>query len=65
MSPADEEKPLFVLLEDDRQVSKFSAEADVLLEPAFDRNRRSDVDVVISVDVRPYLVTVGNLSFTS
>lgn len=59
-----EEDPFFVLLEDDKQVSRFSAEADVLLEPRC-AGQENEVGVVVAVDVRPYLVTMSTMSFGS
>lgn len=58
--PNDDENPFFILLEDDKQVTRFSAEVDILLDTA-----QTGVDVLISVDVRPYLVTMSTMSFGS
>lgn len=59
-SRAQEKKsdnPMFVLLEDDRQITKVSVETDVLLEPLDagrpDQYADSDVRLVITVDLAP------------
>jgi len=62
--PGPDEDPFFVLLEDDSQVSHLSVETDTLLDPAslddFDQRK---VRLVITVELRPYNVTWGNISF--
>lgn len=53
--PADcEEEPFFCLLEDDGLVSKFSVEADNLLQPlTAGRPNHSDARLVLTVEIRP------------
>jgi hypothetical protein len=57
--PAEDEKPFFCLLEDDKLLTKVSLETDHLLKPA-DVN---DVSVVITVRIRPADVRVDNFHF--
>ncbi len=62
--PKDGEDPFFVLMEDDSQVTHLEVETDRLLDPP--RNIKADladVRLVITVEVRPYDVTMFNLSF--
>jgi hypothetical protein len=64
-NPAEGEEPFFCLLEDDQLVTSLSVESDRYLIPA-DGNRDEDrrqVHVVVTADVRPYDVTMFNLSF--
>ena len=64
VNPDPDEDPFFCLLEDDKQVSHFAVETDTLLDPPTD----DDADyrkakLVITVELRPYYVTMLNLSF--
>jgi hypothetical protein len=63
-TPLEGEDPFFVLMEDDSLVSHFSVETDTLLDPpvpgAADTRRAK---VVVTVDMRPYHVTLFNSSF--
>jgi len=64
-TPADGEDPFFVLLEDDDLVTKLSVDTDALLEPPVG-NKEADrrmVKLVITVELKPYDVTLFNLSF--
>lgn len=63
--PGDTEHPFFCLLEDDRLITGLSVETDRLLEPLVGNTNsaRSQVHVVITIDVRPYTTTMFNLSF--
>lgn len=65
-TPRENEDPFYVLLEDDKQVSHLSVETDRLLDPPkADRNEdRHMAHVVITVTLRPYYVTMFNLSFS-
>lgn len=62
--PRKNEKPFFVLLEDDRQVTHLEVETDRLLVPT---TRNPDdaalAHLIISVDVRPYFGTFDNGAF--
>ncbi len=62
--PSPDETPMFCLLWDDKQVSHFSVETDTLLDPETkeDADRRK-VRLVVTVELRPYDVTMFNLSF--
>ena len=63
-TPQAGEDPFYVLLEDDKQVTHLEVETDTLLDPptggAFDHRL---VRLLITVDLRPYNVTMFNLSF--
>ena len=57
------ENPLFVLLENDRQITKVSVETDQLLEYVTPNQDVNEVRLVITVKIRPYEVHAGNLPF--
>jgi hypothetical protein len=63
----DDEKPFYVLLENDRLITAISVETDTLLEPVEDPETHKEVPMenavrlVISVTVRPYRVHWDNL----
>lgn len=62
--PDDSENPFFCLLEDDNQVSGLTVETDTLLDVDGENDRdHSKVKLIISVDVRPWYVTLFNASF--
>jgi hypothetical protein len=63
--PSADENPFFyVLLEDDRQVTHLEVETDLALQPNPEAPKdESFVRLVISVEIRPYTVTMDNLSF--
>jgi hypothetical protein len=64
--PTEDEKPFFVLLEDDKLLSHVSVETDMLLEPspsAAGQFLTNDARLVITVTLRPSAVTIGNLHF--
>lgn len=61
IAPLEGEDPFFVLLEDDKQVSHFSVETDRLLDPP--NEDASNVRLIITVELRPYIVTGFNISF--
>lgn len=61
--PETDEKPFFVLLEDDALVSKLSVETDTLLEPVvWGIPDDYDCRLVITVTVRPTITTFYNLA---
>jgi hypothetical protein len=63
-APRDDENPFYVLLENDNQVTGLAVETDMLLDPiTTDDSDERRVKLVISVEVRPYDVTMFNLSF--
>jgi hypothetical protein len=63
VSPKPGEDPFFCLLEDDKQVSHLSVETDRLLDPSDGDPDQSQAKLVITVELRPYYVTMLNLSF--
>ena len=58
---ADDESPFFVLLEDDKLISRVSVETDRLLEPIGDKYDPHDARLVITVKHRPYELTISNM----
>lgn len=63
-TPADGEDPFFCLLRDDKQVTHLEVETDTLLDPmAEDDADRSKARIIVTVELRPYYVTMNNLSF--
>jgi hypothetical protein len=62
--PGRDDDPLYCLLWDDRQVSHLTVETDTLLDQqmAGDADQRK-VRLVITVELRPYFVTMFNLAF--
>jgi hypothetical protein len=62
--PKDGEDPFFVLLENDNQVTGLTVETDRLLDPMTnDESDQRMVKLIISVEIRPYDVTIFNLPF--
>jgi len=60
--PEHDEKPFFVLLEDDQLITKVSVESDQLLE--FETPDTVDeVRLIVTVRIRPYQMHIGNLEF--
>jgi hypothetical protein len=57
-TPADDEKPFFCLLEDDKLITKVSVETDRLLVPTTDK---TTAHLVITVKVRPYDLSLYNI----
>ena len=63
--PKEGEDPFFVLLEDDKLVTHLEVETDTLLDPPTGGNfDHRLVHLVITVELRPYNVTLFNLSFS-
>jgi hypothetical protein len=65
-TPAEGEDPFFCLLEDDDLVTALRVETDMLLDPPKNEGTdaaRSEVKLVISVELRPDNVTMFNLNF--
>jgi hypothetical protein len=64
-TPGADDDPFFCLLEDDKQVSRFVVETDTLLDPPVGTNLDdTEARVVVTVELRPYDVTLFNLSFS-
>jgi hypothetical protein len=62
--PRDGEDPFFCLLEDDKQVHRLMVETDTLLDPQTeDSADQRKVKLVVTVELRPYYVTMFDLSF--
>jgi hypothetical protein len=62
-SPSDAEKPFFVLLEDDKLITKVSFETDQLLQYVSDPPNEADVRLIITVRLRPWELDVENMQF--
>ena len=63
-NPAEDERPFFVLLQDDKLISQLSVETDLLLEPTGATEADdNDARLVITVQTRIYGATFGNLSY--
>ena len=63
-TPEPGQNPFYVLLEDDRLISRAAVTSDMLLEPVEGVEREEDaVRLVINVSVRPYRVTFENIDF--
>ncbi len=62
LPPQDGETPLFVLLDDDRQVTHLEVETDALLS-APDGSSDAYVQLSVLVEIRPYHTNMFNLSF--
>jgi hypothetical protein len=61
-TPADDEKPMFVLLEDDGLITKLAVETDRLLDLS-NSDQINTVSLVITVRLRPYEMTINNMQF--
>jgi len=61
--PAEDERPFFVLLEDDRLITRVSVETDRLLEPINGKFDAHDARLIITVRLRPYELHVENMHF--
>src|SRR5437016_6101310 len=59
--PGQDEIPFFVLLEDDRLVTRLSVETDTLLEPTGPEAGQQDARLIITVRLQPYLRVLGTL----
>ena len=62
--PASDEKPFYCLLEDDDLITKISVETDQLLAFDGDNENIGNVALVITVRLRPYETTLGNMAFS-
>jgi hypothetical protein len=68
-TPSADEEPFFVLLQEDSLVTGFSVESDNLFNlenetPIVSRNDDlSEVNLTITVTIKPYNVTLFNLNF--
>lgn len=62
-TPAADEDPFYVLLQDDRLITHVAVTSDTLLEPVPDVQEGNAVRLVIGVTITPYKVTRNNLDF--
>lgn len=62
-SPDADEMPFFCLLEDDSLITRFTVEADTLLEPLHAQMNENDARVVVTVTLKPYISTTFNYGF--
>jgi hypothetical protein len=65
-TPAAGEEPFYVLMEEDKLVSAFSVDTDLLLIPPKASDREIDLRwsmVIVSVELKPYVSTNAALSF--
>jgi hypothetical protein len=58
-----DENPLYVLLEDDKLITKVSVETDQLLEFSTAASDINDARLVITIRLRPYEMHLGNMQF--
>jgi hypothetical protein len=61
--PAVEENPMFVLLEDDRLVTRVSVETDQLLQPTGPDAGAQDARLIITVRLSPYVRLIGTMGY--
>ena len=62
--PSQDEDPFFVLLENDKLVTSLAVETDALLSPPREAQHQACyARVIITVELRPYDVTMFNLGF--
>lgn len=62
-TPTDDEDPFYVLLEDDKLVTRLSVETDTLLQPTGEKPNRNDARLVITVKLRPAELSWKNIVF--
>lgn len=62
-NPAGDEDPMFVLLEDDRLVTKLTVETDQLLQPTGPNAGQQDARLVITVRITPYVRLIGTMGY--
>lgn len=58
------EKPFYCLLEDDKLLTRLTLETDEMLEPVNSTIVDSEVRLIITIEVRPFIVSMDNLHFT-
>jgi hypothetical protein len=62
--PEKDEEPFFVLLQDDKYLSNISVETDELHDPLDDNHKHaSKARLIISVEVRPWQLSIMNVHF--
>jgi len=63
LTPKDDEKPFYCLLQDDTLVTKLAVTTDLLLQDTSDAPNDADARLVITVTLRPYRMSWSNLPF--
>jgi hypothetical protein len=61
--PSEDEKPFYVLLEDDKLVTRLSVETDTLLSPTGKWPNKNDARLIITVKLRPAQLSWLNASY--
>jgi hypothetical protein len=61
--PESGEDPFYCLIENDKMLTRVSAETDEMLQPVELKNDEPNVRLVISVEVRPLYINMRNLPF--
>jgi len=62
--PDASELPFFCLLEEDKLISRLAVEADTILDPVPESaHPENDVRLLITVDIKPYVLQSGNMHF--
>jgi hypothetical protein len=61
--PSENERPFYVLLEDDKLITRLSVETDTLLEPIGDQPNKNDARLIITVKLRPAHLSWENVAF--
>jgi hypothetical protein len=64
LKPADDEKPFFCLLENDRMISKVTVETDLLLEDLDTPPDENDARLIITVRIKPLDPNQHNIQFS-
>jgi len=63
--PQEGEEPFYVLMDDDRQITHLEVETDMALEVSEENEKNeSFVRLVVSVEIRPSVLTMLNLIFS-
>lgn len=63
LTPNDDERPFYTLLEDDKMLSRVSVETDEMLQAIGTTLNEADVRLLITVEIRPHHVSPSNLAF--
>lgn len=61
--PQSDEEPFYVLLEDDRLITRVNVSTDLLLQPVEKTRANEAVRLFITVNIRPYATSLDNLDF--
>ena len=63
LKPQDDENPFYVLMDDDKLITRVSVTSDMLLEPVNGVQEEGSVRLFIGVTIKPYAVSIDNLDF--